>query len=95
MQGFATENDLQRHRKSVHGASPRIGNKTGYICAACPEPSDGSSRKWWPRLDNFKAHLRRKHAERDEEGIISRSAAPTQPPFQIKIKIKIKLKDLR
>ncbi len=69
-QGFATENDLQRHRKSVHGASPRIGNKIGYICVACPEPSDGTTRKWWPRLDNFKAHIRRKHQDADEEQLI-------------------------
>ncbi|KAK3714142.1 hypothetical protein LTR37_007944 [Vermiconidia calcicola] len=69
-QGFATENDLQRHRKSVHGASPRIGNKVGYICAACPDPSDGTNRKWWPRLDNFKAHIRRKHTDADEESLI-------------------------
>lgn len=69
-QGFATENDLQRHRKSVHGASPRIGNKIGYVCAACPDPSDGTSRKWWPRLDNFKAHIRRKHHDADEESLI-------------------------
>ncbi|KAF2479905.1 hypothetical protein BDY17DRAFT_28428 [Neohortaea acidophila] len=78
-QGFATENDLQRHRKSVHGASPRIGNKIGYVCAACPDPGDGTSRKWWPRLDNFKAHIRRKHVDREEEGLILASASAEKP----------------
>ncbi|KAK5163767.1 uncharacterized protein LTR77_010440 [Saxophila tyrrhenica] len=78
-QGFATENDLQRHRKSVHGASPRIGNKIGYICAACPDPTDGTHRKWWPRLDNFKAHIRRKHPGTDEERLIQLSASARRP----------------
>lgn len=71
MQGFATENDLQRHRKSVHGASPRIGNKIGYVCVECPERSDSTQkRKWWPRLDNFKAHIRRKHDPTKEDELI-------------------------
>ena len=61
--GFATNNDLERHRKSMHGATPSVGEKDGYTCKACPDPGPGGPRKWWPRNDNFRAHIRRKHLD--------------------------------
>ena len=68
--GFATINDLERHKKSVHGVSPKVGKKSVYYCQACPEPTPGSKAKPWPRLDNFKAHIKRKHTEIDPEQLI-------------------------
>lgn len=63
LQGFATINDLERHRKSVHSLLPAVGSTAGYVCQACPMPDGGVSRKFWPRKDNFKAHIKRKHPE--------------------------------
>ncbi|KAL2167616.1 hypothetical protein VTG60DRAFT_1052 [Thermothelomyces hinnuleus] len=55
-EGFATKNDLDRHTKSVHKLL--MGVVTVYRCDVdqCKDkPKD------WPRLDNFKQHLKRKH----------------------------------
>ncbi|KAI7392040.1 hypothetical protein KC328_g7227 [Hortaea werneckii] len=60
-QGFATKNDLERHRKSVHGKTPTVGMKKGYVCKGCPSVPEGHKVKFWPRRDNFKAHAVRKH----------------------------------
>ncbi|KAH9844648.1 zinc finger protein [Teratosphaeria destructans] len=60
-EGFATPNDLDRHRISVHGARARIGRATGHVCQACPPPAPGTRPKFWPRRDNFKAHIKRRH----------------------------------
>ncbi|KAL2196451.1 hypothetical protein P885DRAFT_37600 [Corynascus similis CBS 632.67] len=54
--GFATKNDLDRHTKSVHKL--HNGDETVYRCnvGQCKDkPKD------WPRLDNFRQHLKRKH----------------------------------
>jgi hypothetical protein len=67
--GFATENDLQRHRKSVHNLLPTVGSTAGYICAACP-PEGNHPVKFWPRRDNFKAHVKRKHPKYNEAALI-------------------------
>ncbi|KAK4244917.1 hypothetical protein C7999DRAFT_16857 [Corynascus novoguineensis] len=59
--GFATKNDLDRHTKSVHKL--HNGDETVYRCdvGQCKDkPKD------WPRLDNFRQHLKRKH---DMEGV--------------------------
>ena len=68
-EGFATKNDLERHRKSKHEVDPRVGKATKYVCHAC-RPSPGSKEKLWPRLDNFKAHVKRKHAPPDLDHFI-------------------------
>lgn len=67
--GFATENDLQRHRKSVHNLLPTVGSPAGYICAACV-PDIDTPPKFWPRRDNFKAHIKRKHPNHHEATLI-------------------------
>lgn len=54
--GFATKNDLDRHLKSVHKVA--IRDEPVYRCNLdhCKDkPKD------WPRPDNFRQHLRRKH----------------------------------
>jgi len=61
--GFATANDLDRHKKSgKHKLPPTKGSGKGYICCACPVQSNGKP-KWWDRLDNFRSHVDRKHKE--------------------------------
>ncbi|WPH00937.1 Hypothetical protein R9X50_00377100 [Acrodontium crateriforme] len=74
-EGFATPNDLQRHQISVHRSKPVLGTQSGYICVACPQPPAGIPAKYWPRRDNFRAHIKRKHAEWDEGILIERSEA--------------------
>ncbi|KAK5117683.1 hypothetical protein LTR62_005106 [Meristemomyces frigidus] len=66
---FATNNDLERHRGSVHGLMPRVGKSNGYVCQMCPPPHGGRP-KFWPRKDNFKAHIRRKHPQNDLEQLM-------------------------
>ncbi|SMR42681.1 unnamed protein product [Zymoseptoria tritici ST99CH_3D1] len=76
--GFATENDLQRHRKSVHNLLPTVGATAGYICAACPQ--DGNTpHKFWPRRDNFKAHIKRKHPKHNDVELMERSRHSMRP----------------
>nr|POF26225.1 hypothetical protein CFP56_22373 [Quercus suber] len=71
--GFATKNDLERHRKTVHHKAPRVGKTERFICAACPAPQQGSVPKLWLRRDNFKAHIHRKHPGYPEALLIERS----------------------
>lgn len=71
---FGTRNDLERHRKSVHSKCPQCGPKETYKCFG---RNCGHPEKVWPRLDNFKAHLRHKHSEEDEEQLLSQYM--TQP----------------
>ncbi|KAF2172480.1 hypothetical protein M409DRAFT_50172 [Zasmidium cellare ATCC 36951] len=77
--GFATINDLERHKKSVHSLLPSVGSAAGYICAACPVPDGGSQRKFWPRRDNFKAHIKRKHPKYHEGQLIEASKHDRRP----------------
>ncbi|KAK4984521.1 hypothetical protein LTR50_006545 [Elasticomyces elasticus] len=61
--GFKTVNDLARHKKSTHRISmPNVGStaETWWKCASrkCKKPD-----KEWPRLDNFRQHLRGSHKE--------------------------------
>ncbi|KAI1363855.1 hypothetical protein F5Y08DRAFT_354135 [Xylaria arbuscula] len=56
IEGFATPNDLDRHKRSVHPGSQTIGNR--YVCQVGPCKNKD---KIWPRADNFKAHLKRVH----------------------------------
>ncbi|EED16042.1 C2H2 finger domain protein, putative [Talaromyces stipitatus ATCC 10500] len=67
---FGSLNDLERHRKSVHNKSPQCGPKEMYKCFGrnCRHPE-----KEWPRLDNFKAHLRRQHDDQNVEDLVSQS----------------------
>ncbi|KAF2009845.1 hypothetical protein BU24DRAFT_473015 [Aaosphaeria arxii CBS 175.79] len=70
--GFGTINDLTRHKKSVHGIQVL---ENSYRCAsnACR-----NKEKVWPRLDNFKQHIQRMHAEENEQDVIRRSAIGLQ-----------------
>ncbi|KAH7086951.1 hypothetical protein FB567DRAFT_526611 [Paraphoma chrysanthemicola] len=72
--GFATVNDLDRHKKSVH----HIGIlKKSYQCAS---ESCRSKEKIWPRLDNFKQHIERMHKGEDAEDLIKRSMFTPKHP---------------
>ncbi|KAK0108178.1 hypothetical protein ONS95_003001 [Cadophora gregata] len=58
-QGFSTTNDLDRHTKSKHpSAIPENAPTKKYRCLV---PGCKSKDKAWPRLDNFRSHLRRVH----------------------------------
>ncbi|KFG83799.1 hypothetical protein MANI_027052 [Metarhizium anisopliae] len=64
--GFATANDLERHRRTVHRDScHNDSNSIVYKCTHClTEPGKQNRRKKqeWPRKDNFIAHLARIHS---------------------------------
>lgn len=56
-QGFTTSNDLNRHIQSVH---PNIIVPDARYWE-CLVPLCKLSSKQWPRLDNFRSHLKRMH----------------------------------
>ncbi|KIW84141.1 hypothetical protein Z517_03388 [Fonsecaea pedrosoi CBS 271.37] len=66
--GFATRNDLDRHLFVIH----RINNRKlkSYKCFGrdCSRP-----QKEWPRLDNFKQHLKKMHSRESEEVLLQQS----------------------
>jgi hypothetical protein len=45
----------------VHHLPSVIREKKGHICAICTKLGDKKQGKFWPRKDNFKAHILRKH----------------------------------
>lgn len=57
-EGFSTTNDLDRHTRSKHPSVRDAGVAKMY---RCPVPGCKSKDKAWPRLDNFRSHLRRVH----------------------------------
>ena len=65
--GFGTVNDLERHKKSKHGIKPRHGATKSYRCASkrCK-----MSYKLWPRLDNFKQHVKRVHKDENMHELV-------------------------
>lgn len=42
----------------------------GYVCVECLDREDLADLKWWPRLDNFKSHVRRKHPSANLQAVI-------------------------
>ncbi|OAG35564.1 hypothetical protein AYO21_10240 [Fonsecaea monophora] len=66
--GFATRNDLDRHLFVIH----RINNRKlkSYKCFGrdCSRP-----QKEWPRLDNFKQHLKKMHSRESGEVLLQQS----------------------
>ncbi|KAF2722465.1 hypothetical protein K431DRAFT_44607 [Polychaeton citri CBS 116435] len=73
-----TVNDLERHKKAVHNLKPRVGSSVGYVCSVCQTTGIGDA-KWWPRLDNFKAHILRKHKVADMQSVIESSKRLMRP----------------
>ena len=59
IEGFSTTNDLDRHIKSKHPSE--ITEFSSAKRFRCIVPGCKSKDKWWPRLDNFRSHLRRLH----------------------------------
>lgn len=63
-----TVNDLDRHRKCVHRLQPKSGSTRLWRCASadCKDKD-----KIWPRLDNFRSHLKRMHKDEDTELLVA------------------------
>ncbi|EEH10131.1 C2H2 zinc finger domain-containing protein [Histoplasma capsulatum G186AR] len=70
--GFGTINDLERHKKSVHGIGPTHGKLKEFKCFA---KDCARKEKIWPRQDNFIQHLVRMHKEEDTTELLARSNA--------------------
>ncbi|KAI9825947.1 MAG: hypothetical protein M1826_006838 [Phylliscum demangeonii] len=66
--GFRTTTDLIRHRKSIHQIHGP--GEAYYLCAAAQCQNRSKS---WPRLDNFRNHVRRRHPDENLEEIIASS----------------------
>ena len=66
-EGFTTKNDLDRHKKSLHGIS--LPNDRSFKCAGAQCNKRG---KIWPRLDNFKSHCQRMHSKEDLDELLKK-----------------------
>ncbi|KAI9843238.1 MAG: hypothetical protein M1837_006527 [Sclerophora amabilis] len=68
--GFSTSNDRDRHVKSVHKIDIPDGTTKTWLCQSshCK-----TKDKIWPRLDNFKAHLKRMHPQEDLDDLLFKS----------------------
>lgn len=64
--GFTTQNDLDRHKKSIHN----IFSGKSYLCAA---PHCAKKKKIWPRADNFRQHILRCHKGMDPQELMDKS----------------------
>ena len=67
-EGFTTQNDLDRHKKSLHN----VMSGKSYMCAV---PHCAKKTKVWPRADNFRQHCQRLHKDWDLNVLIDRSEA--------------------
>ncbi|KAL8993686.1 MAG: hypothetical protein Q9169_006163 [Polycauliona sp. 2 TL-2023] len=70
MDGFSTNNDLDRHKKSVHKIMPKNSTDKSFRCAAI---NCSKRDKIWPRLDNFRQHCLRIHPEEACEELVRKS----------------------
>lgn len=73
--GFATKNDLDRHIRSKH-PQDRLDGRPGQVHFCVLEACQAKNRRF-PRLDNYRNHLKRIHRLRDDEVecIVRRSVA--------------------
>lgn len=83
-EGFSTPNDLERHMKSKH--SELLTSSTGIKKYRCLVSGCKSKDKAWPRLDNFKSHLKRVHQLRNDEdmdGMVKSGEFWDQPSLHV------------
>jgi hypothetical protein len=57
---FATKNELERHRKSVHYCIPEVGPREWY---RCPIEDCKVAERLWPRRDNLLVHMKQAHPD--------------------------------
>lgn len=71
---FSTNNDLDRHKKSIHKLLPNNRSNRMFRCAStdCPKKD-----KLWPRLDNFRQHCTRIHGNEDIDELVGKSVIYT------------------
>src|SRR4051794_2943406 len=80
-EGFSTTNNLERHTKSKHPSAIAENESTKKF--RCLLPGCKAKDKAWPRLDNFRSHIKRVHVNnylRNEEELdemIRRYVTPT------------------
>jgi hypothetical protein len=77
--GFCTANDLERHMKSRHLGTLR--DSAPSITYRCYVPGCRWKEKSWPRMDNFRSHLKRIHStvlttEEDFDTYMNRQVIP-------------------
>jgi hypothetical protein len=76
VKGFTSLTDLERHKKSKHlGYIPSKGWK-------CKGRNCWNPTKIWPRLDNFKQHIRKMHRDEDLDAVIAASVISVSVPIQ-------------
>ena len=69
--GFATQTDLKRHQRGVH-AIYEDGGSSDTTYYRCQGKDCKDAGKTWPRRDNFRGHLARKHPEEEIEELTER-----------------------
>lgn len=74
--GFATQTDLNRHQKGVHG----IYQSNDSISYRCVGKDCNNADKIWPRRDNFRGHLSRMHPNENIEELTERYVALLDTP---------------
>lgn len=66
--GFATQTDLNRHQKGVHG----VYQSNDSVSYRCQGKDCNNGDKIWPRRDNFRGHLARIHPNEDIDELTER-----------------------
>lgn len=69
------EDDHELNAASTHSQQDHVKTvsddyNVGYVCIECLDREDFADLKWWPRLDNFKVHVQRKHPSANVEAVI-------------------------
>lgn len=67
--GFGTLNDLERHRRCVHGIVSQDRPSKRFKCFA---ENCVRGDQIWPRFDNFRQHLLRMHGDIETEELLRR-----------------------
>uniref|UniRef100_L7JMC7 C2H2-type domain-containing protein n=1 Tax=Pyricularia oryzae (strain P131) TaxID=1143193 RepID=L7JMC7_PYRO1 len=74
--GFSTQNDLDRHKRSKHPATHATGRRYRCHLGACK-----NKPKKWPRADNFRQHLKRRHRDEVEDDNLEQFVVNGNPPL--------------
>ncbi|TLD21117.1 hypothetical protein PspLS_09218 [Pyricularia sp. CBS 133598] len=74
-EGFSTQNDLDRHKRSKHPATHATGRRYRCHLGACK-----NKPKKWPRADNFRQHLKRRHKDEVADDDLERFIVDENPP---------------
>ena len=74
LEGFSSESDLDRHKRTRHNIPSSRRPNRSWICQACQTDGKGrNNSKVWLRLDNFRDHCRKSHKNQAVNDLVARS----------------------